>query len=1156
MRNKLIRLAALTALTLATPALAQSTGSIRIGAHRGFWNCDEASHTENSIASLRTAQEYGLWGSEFDVHLTADDVVVVHHDAHIQGQDIQKNTYGFLKQYKLANGETMPTLDEYLTQAEGCSTTVLVLEFKSQYSKEREDKLVDIALKQLKEHGLYDPSRVMFISFSMNICKKLAAEAPEFTNQYLNGDIAPSLLKKDGINGIDYHYSVFYKHPEWVKEAHDEGMSVNVWTVNKEQDMKAMIGLGVDCITTNEPLLARRLLGSEELRLSKPSADDPKADAKAEVVAGKARFTVLGSRLIRMEWAADGKFEDRATLGIVNRKMPVPQFTVKRSGKKVTIKTSDLTLTYTGDKEFDENNLHVTFQMADPTSKTGTKKVTWHPGLDDSGNLLGTARTLDGCDGTTTKEPYDKGVASRDGWAIIDESDRQVFVPENTDWKNWVACRDSVERKDLYIFAYGHDYKAAVEDFVKIGGQIPLPPKYSFGYWWCRFWQYSDFEFVGLGKEIRSLSIPIDVMVLDMDWHETWTLRRRNSPKDEYDQRIGWTGYTWQKKLFPNPANCMQDLHNLGLKTTLNLHPASGIQPYEEPYDRFVKDYLSRTSVYDGPKGYVNADGSKAPVPFRIDDENWANAYFNSVIRPFEKQGVDFWWLDWQQWKESKYMPGLSNTFWLNYTFFNDMVRQSESEGIYARRPMIYHRWGGIGSHRYQIGFSGDTYASWKVLGYLPYFTATASNVGYGYWGHDIGGHMQPKGVKETDPELYTRWLQSGVFTPIFKTHSTKDLTMEKRFWVFPDHFDAMRDAIRLRYDLSPYIYNAARQTYDTGISMCRPMYYYYPEDSRAYDWKEEFMFGDDILATTICSPADKVTGLAKRGMWFPEGNDWYDVATGTLIKGGQTDTLTYTISENPYYIKAGAVIPMAGEKITSLQEKDNNIRIFVAPGDGESSTSLYEDDGETQAYKDEYATTVISKSADASHVKVTVSGRKGTYNGIDPNRRLQIVFARVFAPEKVFVNGIEIPYSRFAAHNAEVNGTEAEWGYVGADLSAVVYLPESAATEEITVECRFSDYAATHRDLLNGKKALMHRMMELTPETKLVFGKNIDPYMMLPDSFLALAQCSSFISEDPQNAGKYLESIDSKALIDEFSKMEKLPSEFIAKIQAQVNVK
>ena len=1146
---------ALTAL-LAIPAGAQNTGSIRIGAHRGFWNCDEASHAQNSIASLKAAQDNGFWGSEFDIHLTSDDKIVVHHDATIEGQKIQYSTYESLLQYKLANGETIPTLDAYLDQAAGCPSTVLVLEFKTQYSKEHEDKLVDLTFSKLKEHGLYNPSRVMFISFSMNICKKVAAEAPEFTNQYLNGDVAPADLHKDGINGIDYHYSALYKHPEWIKEAHDLGMSVNAWTVDKEKDIKGMIAMGVDCITTNVPLQVRQMLGSEELRLAKASSESPKAAAEAEVVFGNARFTVLGSRLIRMEWAEDGKFEDRATLGIVNRNMPVPQFTAKRSGKKLTIRTKDLTLTYTGDKEFDQSNLFVTFTMPEHSTKNGVKKVTWHPGLDDSGNLLGTTRTLDGCDGVKTREPFDKGVVSRDGWAIIDESGRQVLVPEDTDWKGWVANREPGKRQDLYIFAYGHDYKAAVSDFVKIGGQIPLPPKYAFGYWWCRFWQYSDFEFVGLGKEIRSLSIPIDVMVLDMDWHETWSLRRTKAPKDEYGQRIGWTGYTWQKKLFPNPANCLQDLHNLGLKTTLNLHPASGIQPYEEPYDRFVKDYLSRTSDYDGPKGYINADGSKASVPFRIDDENWANAYFNSVIRPLERQGVDFWWLDWQQWIDSKYTPGLSNTFWLNYTFFNDMVRQSASQGIYARRPMIYHRWGGIGSHRYQIGFSGDCLASWKVLGYLPYFTSTASNVGYGYWGHDIGGHMQPKGVNETDPELYTRWLQSGVFTPIYKTHSTKDLTMEKRFWAFPDYFDAMRNAIRLRYDLAPYIYNAARQTYDTGISMCRPLYYDYAEDNEAYEWKEEFMFGDDILATTVCQPADKVTGLAKRGMWFPEGTDWYDVATGTMIKGGQKDTLSYTINENPYYIKAGAVIPMAGANISSLQEKSNELRLYVAPGDGRYELSVYEDDGISQAYKEESATTGVTKEADASHVKVTVAARQGTYNGIDPNRRLQFIFAGVFAPEKVYVNGMEIPYSRFAEHNAEVDGTTAEWGYNGADLSAIVYLPETAASDEVTVECTFNDYAASHRDLLNGKKGLMHRMMDITPETKLVFGKNIDPYMMLPDSFLALAQCSSFITEAPQNAGKYLENINSKALIDEFSSMEKLPAEFIEKIKAQTNAK
>lgn len=918
------------------------------------------------------------------------------------------------------------------------------------------------------------------------------------------------------------------------------------------------LAASLEARNTNNSLEASGLSGTDEAGFARSSCDNPKADPKAEVVFSRARFTVLGSRLVRMEWSEDGRFEDRATLGIVNRNMPVPPFTVKRSGKKLTIRTSDLILRYTGDDRFDKSNLSVTFTMSGQTSKDKVKTITWHPGLDDSGNLLGTVRTLDGCDGTKVNranDPYDKGVVSRDGWAIIDESSRQVFVPEDTDWKNWVTNREPGERQDLYIFAYGHDYKSAVSDFTKIGGRIPLPPKFAFGYWWCRFWQYSDFEFVGLGKEIRSLNIPIDVMVLDMDWHETWSLRRHDTPKDEYGQRIGWTGYTWQKKLFPNPANCLQDLHNLGLKTTLNLHPASGIQPYEEPYDRFVKDYLSRTSDYDGPEGYIKADGSKASVPFRIDDENWADAYFNSVIHPLEKQGVDFWWLDWQQWKESKYTPGLSNTFWLNYTFFNDMVRQSESQGIYARRPMIYHRWGGLGSHRYQIGFSGDCLASWKVLGYLPYFTATASNVGYGYWGHDIGGHLQPKGVTETDPELYTRWLQSGVFTPIFKTHSTKDLTMEKRFWVFPEYFDAMRGAIRLRYDLSPYIYTAARQTYDTGISMCRPLYYDYAEDDESYEWKEEYMFGDNILATTVCSPVDKTTGLAKRGMWFPEGNDWYDVATGTMIKGGQRDTLRYTIDENPYYIKAGAVIPMAGASIRSLQEKSNELRLFIAPGDGTSSVAVYEDDGTSQAYTEEFATTDVTKESDAYSVKVTVAARKGTYKGIDPDRRLQFIFAGVFAPENVYVNGKEIPYSRFAAHDAEVSVDEAEWGYNGADLSAVVYLPESEASEAVTVECRFSEYSASHRELLNGKKALMHRMMAITPEAKLVFGKNVDAFMMLPESFLALAQCSSFISEDPRNTGKYLETIDVKAFIDELASFEKLPAGFVTKIGAQLDV-
>ena len=880
-----------------------------------------------------------------------------------------------------------------------------------------------------------------------------------------------------------------------------------------------------------------------------PCKADPAASPEAVVTFGNARFTVLTPRLIRMEWSADGKFEDRATLGIVNRRLDVPEFDVRKSSGSVTLRTDSLTLRYKGSGRFSEDNLSVTFMMSG-------RKVKWYPGADASGNLLGTARTLDRCDGDTLMDPYDPGVISRDGWAVIDESSRHLFEPVDNDWKYWVAERDSVARQDLYFFGYGHDYAAALADFTKIAGKIPLPPKYTFGYWWCRFWQYSDFELIDLAEHFRDFSIPVDAMIIDMDWHETWSeLKAATPPRepggkpglDEFGEGIGWTGYTWKKELFPNPANFLEELHRMGIRNSLNLHFCNGIQPYEEPYDRFVEDYLSRTSDYDGPEGYIKEDGSKAPVPFRIDQMEWTEAYFNSVIHPLERDGVDFWWLDWQQWINSHYTKNLSNTFWLNYVFFQDKVRQTESQGKYAPRAMIYHRWGGIGSHRYQVGFSGDTFATWKVLGYLPYFTATASNVCYGYWGHDIGGHMQPPGVTRTDPELYTRWMQSGVFTPIYKTHSTKDMTMEKRFWVFPDHFDAMRAAIRLRYDLSPYIYTAARQAYDTGVSMCRPLYYAWPEADEAYTWDQEFMFGDDILATTVCEPADSITGLASRKIWFPEGYDWYDVSTGSMYEGGTEHELLYTIDENPYYVKACAVIPMAGAEIRNLQEQDSELRLLVVPGTGESRTRVYEDDGDTQAYDTEFAFTEIARSGNADSLTVEVMPREGTFRGMLPDRKVSIILDGFNSPSEVYVNGVEVPYSRFAKYEAGDNG--AVWGYDGSSLTATVYLPSLPADENLTVKCLFR---SGEPQFFNGSKGLIKRMMALTPETKLMMEQYVMAWMQLPVEFLDIAQCGSYITETPENAAGLIRSIDVDAMNARFAGYGNLPESFRQKVSAQ----
>ena len=861
------------------------------------------------------------------------------------------------------------------------------------------------------------------------------------------------------------------------------------------------------------------LLTALACTLSPAIADNPKADAKAVVTSGNARFTVLTPQLIRMEWSADGQFEDRATLTFVNRETPVPEFKVRESKSKLTITTPALTLTYLKNGKFSDKNLKAVFTL-------NGKEVVWTPGMENPQNLLGTTRTLDGADGSKLKEPMEQGILSRAGWSLIDDSQRHVLTPDGSEWEEWVEARPEGDRQDLYLFAYGHDYKQALADYALVAGRAPMPPKYTLGYWWSRYWQYSDNEFVDLVNKLKSMDVPIDVLIVDMDWHETWGLRKSNSPKDEYGQRIGWTGYTWQKELFPSPANFLKWTENEELKVALNLHPASGIQPYEAVYDDFTKEY-----------GWSEKGKS---VPFKIDERKWADAYFKTVLEPMERDGVDFWWLDWQQWKESKYTPGLSNTFWLNHTFFNHAERQNP-----GLRPFIYHRWGGLGSHRYPLAFSGDTYATWPMLAYLPYFTATASNVNYGWWGHDIGGHMFHKTQKATDPELYTRWLQYGVFTPIFKTHSTKDPRIERCIWCFPDHMFLMRDAIRLRYTLAPYIYNAARENYDTGVGMCRPMYYDYPESDKAYETPEQFMFGNDILATTITQPVDSITGLAPRTIWFPEGA-WFDCATGSMYEGGRTEELHYTLAENPHYAKAGSIIPMNPATVKNLQQPCDTLVLTFIPG-GDGQLRHYEDDGMSQQYKTNYAVTTVSKKQEGNTVRVRISPREGSFAGASDNRSYELRFPAVFPPKSVKVNGKELAYSRFPKAG--------EWTYDGYTLAPVNYTGTTACDAPVEIELAFDDYATAHQADLYGMSGVFKRCLDLTVEFKTEQGAHSEPYLMLPEEYLRVSQCPNFILEEPFRIAEFIGAYakNKAALFEKTDSMTIIGDNFKQRLKAVI---
>ena len=227
-------------------------------AHRGFWKAEGAA--QNSIAAIRAAGVFGAYGSEFDVNLTGDGQLVVNHDFTYHGLTIADTTYAALRDpsLRLSNGEIIPSLDEYLDASAEFPEMKLIFELKSKGEPAYEAIALPACVEAIERHGVRD--RVEFISFSLSACKEFARLMPKNRVEYLGGDIAPKELHEMGINGIDYHFSVFDKNPGWVEEAHSLGMIVNAWTVNEEADILRMLELGVDHITTNEPELTATLI--------------------------------------------------------------------------------------------------------------------------------------------------------------------------------------------------------------------------------------------------------------------------------------------------------------------------------------------------------------------------------------------------------------------------------------------------------------------------------------------------------------------------------------------------------------------------------------------------------------------------------------------------------------------------------------------------------------------------------------------------------------------------------------------------------------------------------------------------------------------------------------------------------------------------------
>jgi alpha-glucosidase (family GH31 glycosyl hydrolase) len=821
---------------------------------------------------------------------------------------------------------------------------------------------------------------------------------------------------------------------------------------------------------------------------------DPVADPKAIVTVGHARFTVLTPQMIRMEWAVDGKFEDHASLVFLDRHLPVPQFTTTRRGDGVEIRTAALDLKYNpvGPGRFDAQNLSVSLTLP-------SGPVTWHPGDLAGGNLMGTTRTLDGALGGKTREPIGPGLISRDGWAVVDDSARPLFDStdfsfqegEKSAWP-WVMERSPGDRQDWYFFGYGHDYKAALGDFVRVAGRIPLPPRFAFGAWWSRYWAYSDQELDELVKGFRENDVPLDVFVIDMDWHNTFNEKRSTHAVDQAGQTLGWTGYTWNSLLFPDPAEFLKGLHDNGLKVTLNLHPAGGVQPFEDAYPAMAK-----------AMGQDPAD--KKYVPFDITNKTFARNYFDILHHPIEKQGVDFWWLDWQQ-GETTAIKGVNPTWWLNYTHFTDQARE-------GKRPLLFHRWGGLGNHRYEIGFSGDTVSVWESLAFQPGFTAQAANVGYAYWSHDIGGHMP--GVVE--PELYLRWLQFGAFSPILRTHTTKNADSERRVWAYPEPYSGlMREAIQRRYAMVPYLYTEGRRTYDTGVAFLHPLYFDWPEAPEAYQHSNEYVFGDSMLVAPITSPSEPGSQQSGQSVWLP-GGEWFEVDTGRMLHGDQTVTQAFTLSEIPMYERAGAIVPMQPPMQYTGEKPVDPLIVSVAPraSDGSTHYTLYEDGSDGRAYQvGEFARTRIDATQQGSTSRITIAAANGSYPGKPTERAYEVRLPGYWPPVRVSVNGKPLPWNLDVSRKDAATG----WTYEGNSLTTIVRTPRFRAGTSVEIVVEHDPRLVKRWLELSGFAGAMTRLRDTYDPLNRTW-----PAGRSPDSLIDVMQTGDRLHYHPERAGEEL---------------------------------
>lgn len=781
----------------------------------------------------------------------------------------------------------------------------------------------------------------------------------------------------------------------------------------------------------------------------------PMAAHEAIVQVGNARFTLLSERLIRLEYDPNAQFEDRATQVYWYRLQAIPEFSQKIDGEWLELETNFLLLRYHIGSRFHWRTLQITLKESDRV---------WHYGEIDQANLKGTLRTLDSVNG---RAPLPDGLISRSGWALVDDVHSLVFDDEGQ-----LTTRNITEfTSDLYFYGFESDYLSAIQEHQLISGRPGLLPRWALGNWWSRYWRYSAEELTGLMDEFQARKIPLSVCIVDMDWHITQTGNRSS----------GWTGYTWNKCLFPDYRAFLAGLHKRGLKIGLNLHPADGVHPHEEQYPQ-----MARACGLD-PE-------SQEPIAFDLVSKEFTKNYFDILHHPYEQKGttpgedssVDFWWIDWQQGTKSK-LAGLDPLFALNHLHYYDLGREKN------KRPFIFSRWPGLGGQRYPIGFSGDTVVSWPSLAFQPEMTALASNVACSWWSHDIGGHCE--GIE--DPDLYLRWLQFGVFSPIMRLHSTNCEYIDRRPWAFDEKvFKEAREAMQLRHALIPFLYSANYRCAMTGEPLILPMFYKNPKREEAYALPYQYRFGRDLIVAPNIQPCDPETGLTRQVVWLP-GRDYYHFQSWDYYMGGGGWYGIYSAPQDiPVFARVGSLIPMNADPLQQGVANPEHILVKVFAGRlGEQL--LYEDDGESQNWEHgAYCTTLLWQSFTEDKLTIHKEASQGDFQ----NRSIYPQDKRRWSFEIV---GITRPLEL----RATINGHECEVDWSYSETETLLRVSSLSVPHESDLELVLEEVSmiGAFQNPIEKVKKLM-RYAKLPSIYKQMFMRRLPEMFKKPELFLEMA--------------------------------------------------